>query len=341
MTFFKTYSKAVLFLVAALISCGGSNNDQLDLPEEDYAVHFDVSDERVVGIAVVGGMKDSLMLNDLDQRLGRIADLAPDLMSDPAQSRKMKKEILDNFLQNHVLDIESETRKLEVEEDLVQSEVSAYKNRLGDDGAFQRELNSMGFSESEFVADTRRRIKQKLLMERFREEVAAPSASEIDQFISQQQESRRLAHILFSFDRVSSKEELDQMQKLAMSVLDSLANGADFSELAILHSDDGSSRQGGDLGFVERGQMVDAFEDAAFNLQNTGDITTGLIKTAFGLHIIKFLSAKTNPPMDKEEASETLVKKKRHDAVNEQIRILKSNAELHLNPEHISEELFK
>ena len=64
-----------------------------------------------------------------------------------------------------------------------------------------------------------------------------------------------------------------------------LADGGDFAELAKANSDCPSSQKGGDLGEFTRGQMVKAFEDAAFTQEigKVGDI----VETPFGFHIIK------------------------------------------------------
>jgi peptidyl-prolyl cis-trans isomerase SurA len=75
-----------------------------------------------------------------------------------------------------------------------------------------------------------------------------------------------------------------------LALLDSLRNevyaGVDFSELAILYSQDpGSKNNGGDLGFTRRGSLVSKFEEVAFTL-DIGEISKP-VETAFGYHIIQ------------------------------------------------------
>ncbi|MGC4057673.1 MAG: peptidylprolyl isomerase [Chitinophagaceae bacterium] len=65
-----------------------------------------------------------------------------------------------------------------------------------------------------------------------------------------------------------------------------IKSGKSFESMASAYSaDPGSRDQGGDLGWVSRGQMVPEFEKAAFRLQ-VGEIS-GIVKTEYGYHIIQ------------------------------------------------------
>ncbi len=71
----------------------------------------------------------------------------------------------------------------------------------------------------------------------------------------------------------------------AEDVLKKLSEGCTFESLAKSYSKCPSGEEGGDLGSFRKGQMVAAFEEAAFALK-VGEIS-GAVRTQFGYHIIK------------------------------------------------------
>jgi peptidyl-prolyl cis-trans isomerase SurA len=80
--------------------------------------------------------------------------------------------------------------------------------------------------------------------------------------------------------------------------------GEDFATLARQYSDDvASGRRGGDLGFFGVGRMVAPFNDAAFALENIGDVSD-VVLTPFGYHLIQLTERGTLPTY--EEAYEEL-----------------------------------
>ncbi len=99
-------------------------------------------------------------------------------------------------------------------------------------------------------------------------------------------EERAMRHILITVAPGAGDDEVAKAQGKADDLLAQLRGGADFASLAQANSDDpGSAKSGGDLGWVERGLMVPAFEDAAFTLAK-GDFSDP-VRTEFGFHIIQ------------------------------------------------------
>ena len=71
-----------------------------------------------------------------------------------------------------------------------------------------------------------------------------------------------------------------------------ILKGSKMSTLATLYSEDpGSAKRGGELGFFGKGQMVEAFEDAAFALTVPEEVSP-VIETPFGYHIIQLIEKK-------------------------------------------------
>ena len=65
------------------------------------------------------------------------------------------------------------------------------------------------------------------------------------------------------------------------------------------------AREGGDLGFFKRGDLVPEFAEAAFGLQ-PGQITENPVRTPFGWHVIKVEERRSAPPPGLDEVRDTL-----------------------------------
>jgi len=85
---------------------------------------------------------------------------------------------------------------------------------------------------------------------------------------------------------VSAEEKKNVKDKLE-GYRQRVLGGEDFSTLAILYSQDGSARNGGELGFVNRGDLVPEFESSAFKLRK-GEVSE-IVETKFGFHIIQLI----------------------------------------------------
>lgn len=88
-------------------------------------------------------------------------------------------------------------------------------------------------------------------------------------------------------EEVNARHILVATREEAEAIIDELDNGADFAELATERSSDpGSGQRGGDLGWFGPGQMVPAFEQAAFALE-PGSYTEEPVESQFGWHVIQ------------------------------------------------------
>ena len=106
----------------------------------------------------------------------------------------------------------------------------------------------------------------------------------------------RARHILLAPPENSTPAQRDSVRRAAEVLLDRLRAGEAFEPLARQYSaDSASAGQGGDLGFFERGQMVVAFDSAAFSL-DPGQLSD-LVVTPYGFHILR-VDEKETPRFD-------------------------------------------
>lgn len=99
----------------------------------------------------------------------------------------------------------------------------------------------------------------------------------------------RVSHIFLRTPESMPEEEVQQKKELIFSLYDSLQAGANFEALARRYTDDESTAShGGLLPWFNSGQMIAPFEDAAFALENKGDISKP-VNSGFGWHIIKLV----------------------------------------------------
>lgn len=106
----------------------------------------------------------------------------------------------------------------------------------------------------------------------------------------------RARHILLQFPEGASDAQVDSVRAQAADLRSRVLGGEDFSTLAQQFSQDaGTAPTGGDLGSFGKGEMVPAFEAAAFEL-DVGEISE-VVETAFGLHII-LVEERIIPPFE-------------------------------------------
>lgn len=178
-------------------------------------------------------------------------------------------------------------------DNLVDQRIEYLKSRLRTDEAV---IATFGKSLSLLKVDLRDEIKaQRMVEELQRKKFSGMTISneEVRKFYETYQDSLptipaeiEVAHIVIrpKIDSLSKNSSLEKIKRIEAE----LKNGADFSELAMRYSEDpGSAKEGGDLGFVRRGEFVRRFEEAAFALKE-GAIS-GIVETEFGYHIIKLL----------------------------------------------------
>lgn len=86
-----------------------------------------------------------------------------------------------------------------------------------------------------------------------------------------------------------SREEVERIESRLREFARRVNSGeAEFSTLAKFYSEDGSARNGGELGYSGRNQWVPEFANVAFSLNDPKKVSK-IVRTEFGYHIIQLI----------------------------------------------------
>ena len=126
-------------------------------------------------------------------------------------------------------------------------------------------------------------------------------------------EQRKARHILINVSEDADAETHARKKQQLQEVLDRIAAGESFEELAKAVSEDSfSAPKGGDLDWVARGMMPE-FEETLFKLKK-GEVSD-IITSSFGYHIIKLDDIKSETPVPYEAKKAELVAAARQEQI--------------------------
>jgi len=257
----------------------------------------------------------------------------------PEQSSQLRRQILDVLIGQELLWAEARDKNVVASGPDVDAALARMKQRFLTPEAFLGEIARGGFTEESYAEDLKRQLSvRRLIQEEIAKDVTVTD-QEVDAFYQANLDQMRrpqeahLRHILVSVEPGAD----DAAQKAARAKIDRVLAearaGADFAALARVHSDDPSGPQGGDLGFVERQQLVAPFADAAFALQ-PGQLSD-VVRTQFGFHLIKLEERRGGDLVPKAEAAgeirDHLFSAKLQQAVQDRVIHLRSLAKIELH----------
>ncbi|PRX27697.1 peptidyl-prolyl cis-trans isomerase C/foldase protein PrsA [Orenia metallireducens] len=207
-----------------------------------------------------------------------------------------RKQKLNSLVNMKMLEIEAKNQEITISEDeknsMLNNKIDSIKkqNQLTEEQLVDA-LNSKGINSiEEFKKMIWQDNKDEILIQKLQQEVVdgvVITEEEVENYYEENKSKfKRPARVKARHILVTTDDKTDQEAKAkAKEVINKLKEGADFATLAKEYSEGPSAENGGDLGYFSKGQMVPAFEQAAFNLQV--DEISEPVKTKFGYHIIK------------------------------------------------------
>ena len=238
-----------------------------------------------------------------------------ELAESEEELKTLEGNIIDSLIVIKLLEKYAEENNITVSSQEVDEQVESVISTYDSEKDFESALKTMGIDRG-FLGDY---LKSQIISNRIYEEVTVDvevTDQEVKQYYDDNKEAFlvpaqvKASHILALFPWIEDgSEETEEgrdetLDKIKM-VEDKLENGEDFEELARQYSDDQSTAEnGGDLGYVSEGQMVEEFDKALFSLDE-GE-TSKIVETVYGFHIIKAFDRKEEYYQDFEEIEEDL-----------------------------------
>ena len=103
-------------------------------------------------------------------------------------------------------------------------------------------------------------------------------------------EKVRIQQILFATPPDTTPKQVEKLTSQLEEIRAKIMAGDDFGQMAAKHSQDPSAKEGGDLGYFGRGELLPLIENTAFSLQ-AGEVSQ-VTRTPAGLHLIKVIDKK-------------------------------------------------
>lgn len=256
-------------------------------------------------VAIVG--RSVIAYSRVEEELNVFRSQGGDFPADSAGRMALRRDILNRIVEDELLVQAAQLDTLIQinEQDLlteVEPAIRQVRSQFASEMEYERQLRATGFASQDdyrrWVTDQKRRELTRdmfmgLLSQRGDIEPLPPTEQEMIDFYEEVKDQQAPRPPTVSFRQIVVRttpdaEERQRTFQLADSLRMQLDEGdADFNELARRFSDDPGSRdQGGEMGWVRRGQgLVPQFEEVAFNIR-PGRVV-GPVETAYGWHLIE------------------------------------------------------
>jgi peptidyl-prolyl cis-trans isomerase SurA len=208
-----------------------------------------------------------------------------------AQYKDRQKNLLRDMIDQQLLIERAKDMSIDVETDLVKRLDEVRKeNNLATMDDLEKAVEKQGIVWEDYKQQmkngllTQKVIQQEVggRMDIGPDEIKKYYDAHKDEFVRKEQVD--LSEIFLNTDG-KTPEEVAAIKTKADDLHKQLVNGADFTQLAIRHSEGSTAQDGGGLGAFEQGQLAPQLEDVVFKMDKNG--ITDVIQTKTGFEILK------------------------------------------------------
>jgi len=291
------------------------------------------SDQTLIDRVVAVVNSEVIMMSELQEAVFLYRREAREAPSD--DPTELQKKVL-NWLVEDRLQVQAARREnISVNDEELQAAMDDFVKRNGGDRSdVERKLKAQGLTWE----GMRRKIKDQLLVRNVRSRRVSQRTSlteaEVDAYIAANLGKFEASlkyhprHIAVLADPPDQPAAWERARQEIETIRVRLREGADFTELARLHSKDGSAAAGGDLGWLNRGELQPRFEEPILRL-GKGEVTAP-IKSEVGYHLFQMeereeLTAEMLAQL-RQQARDLLLQQKRQERIDEWVAELRRRA---------------
>lgn len=247
-------------------------------------------------ILIIAGIMAFAMISSMDKTIASIdgGKINEDELYD-ALVAGYGADTLDLLITNKLVELEAEKAGIKIKDEEIQKEIDVMVESYGNEKSLKEQLEASGSSMDALKKDIVVYLQTKKLVE--------PRITVTDDEISTYFEDNK--DTFAQAEQVEASHILVEDEKTAKKVAKELAAGGDFAKLAAEYSTDTETADnGGSLGYFGKGDMVEEFEDVAFDL----DINkvSDPVKTEYGYHIIKVTGKKEAKKANLEDSKDVI-----------------------------------
>ncbi len=304
---------------------------------------FPVHAAVVEGIAAVVN-NDVITIRELDEMVDAYSESLPKTLSNLDRERVIKQSregLLNKMVDNLILTQEAKRLGITIKEDEVTSTIQdLIKKKNMSLDQLKENLQKEGISYDAYRKDIREQLmKMRLAAREIRAKVAV-SDEEIGEYygkhreIYEGKEAVKIKQILFPVPPKAGLEAKEKIRDLAEAAERKLKAGEPFDEVLQANEKMADTHGGADLGFIEKGTMLPAVDEVAFQLK-VGEAGP-LIVSPVGFHLIQVLDKRGAglKPLEavREEIKEEIGKEKMDRKAAEWIQELRKKSYIDIKP---------
>jgi len=208
----------------------------------------------------------------------------------------VRKEVIESMVRRELLYQESRNSGVRVDQAMIDKELDALKKQFPNEVEYRNELNRRNLSEETLRA----RLEQNLVIQQYVEREFGQKIAVADNDMRSYYESRldlfkqpaqaRVSDIFIQTIPTWEEPRKQEARRKAEQVAQRLKKGTEFAVLAEEYSDAPTRMNGGDMGYISKGQLEKQLEGVVLSLK-PGE-TSGVIETSEGFHVLKVTERK-------------------------------------------------